>query len=47
VTTRAGKTVVSAPLPTAALALFNNAALAKVAAETEPMLRRIVDAAKA
>jgi uncharacterized protein (DUF302 family) len=47
VTTRKGKTTVSVPLPSAAFALFGNAALAKAAAETEPALKRIVEAAKA
>jgi uncharacterized protein (DUF302 family) len=47
VTTRKGKTTVSVPLPSAAFALFGNAALSKVAAETEPALKRIVEAAKA
>lgn len=47
VTTRGGKTTVSVPLPSAAFALFNNAALTKLVAETEPALKRMVDAAKA
>ncbi len=47
VTTRKGLTTASVPLPSATFALFNNPALTKLAAETEPMLKRIVDAAKA
>ncbi len=47
VTTRKGKTTVSVPLPSAAFALFGNAALAKAAEETEPALKRIVEAARA
>ena len=46
VTTRGGKTTVSVPLPSQAFALFGNAALGKLAAETEPALKRMVDAAK-
>lgn len=47
VTTRNGKTTVSVPLPSQAFAIFGNDKLNKLAAETEPALERMADAAKA
>jgi uncharacterized protein (DUF302 family) len=46
VTTRGGKTTVSSPSPASVFAMFENAGLLKIAAEAEPILKRIVDAAK-
>jgi len=47
VTTNKGKTTVSVPAPTSVFAMFNNPELLTLAAEAEPILARIVDAAKA